>query len=213
MVDTPTVGQLARAAAEAEANALAENGNVAEAALIADGERPNGERPEPKPLTENEDWMAATARRLPVVEEPVAVAPRRRLAAVTEEPATNPPNGGLPVPERRRVPRVEEPVTKTDPISGRSTSKKDDAPPQPDLSDASNAGAHLLAFVGRIERLEEEKKALGEDIKDVYSEAKDNGFNTKIIRRVVATLKKDAGKLAEEEEIFDLYWRAISRGR
>jgi uncharacterized protein (UPF0335 family) len=69
--------------------------------------------------------------------------------------------------------------------------------------------SHLLAFIERIERLEEEKKALSEDIKDVYSEAKGNGFDVKIIRKIVSMRKQDRDKRAEEEEILGLYLAAI----
>ncbi len=71
-----------------------------------------------------------------------------------------------------------------------------------------NSG-HLLAFIERIERLEEEKKALADDIKDVYSEAKGNGFDIKIIRKIVSLRKQDRDKRREEEEILDLYLAAI----
>lgn len=63
----------------------------------------------------------------------------------------------------------------------------------------------LRSIVERIERLEEEKKAIGDDITDVYAEAKGNGFDTKILRKVVALRKLDAHKRAEEEELLDLY--------
>jgi len=71
-----------------------------------------------------------------------------------------------------------------------------------------NAG-HLKAFVERIERLTEEAKALADDIKDVYAEAKGNGFDTKIIRKIVAIRKMDRDKRREEEEILDLYMAAL----
>ena len=67
----------------------------------------------------------------------------------------------------------------------------------------------LKAFVERIERLEEEKKALADDIKDVYAEAKGNGFDAKVIRKVVSIRKQDRDKLREEEEILDLYLAAL----
>ncbi len=71
------------------------------------------------------------------------------------------------------------------------------------------AGEQLLAIIGRIERLEEEKKAIAEDIKDVFSEAKGNGFDTKIIRKIIAIRKRDANEVAEEETMLDVYQRAI----
>jgi uncharacterized protein (UPF0335 family) len=75
-------------------------------------------------------------------------------------------------------------------------------------SDPVNGGK-LRAFVERIERLEEEKKALADDIKDVYAEAKGNGFDAKVIRKVVSIRKQDRDKLREEEEILDLYLAAL----
>jgi uncharacterized protein (UPF0335 family) len=75
-------------------------------------------------------------------------------------------------------------------------------------SDPVNGG-QLRAFVERIERLEEEKKALADDIKDVYAEAKGNGFDAKVIRKVVSIRKQDRDKLREEEEILDLYLAAL----
>ena len=73
-------------------------------------------------------------------------------------------------------------------------------------------GAHLRAFIERIERLEEEKKALGDDIKDVYAEAKGNGFDVKIIRKIVSIRKQDRDKRREEEEILELYLAALGMG-
>ena len=71
-----------------------------------------------------------------------------------------------------------------------------------------NAG-HLRAFVERIERLEEEKKALSGDIKDVYGEAKANGFDVKIMRKIVSIRKQDRDSRIEEETILDLYLAAL----
>ncbi len=71
-----------------------------------------------------------------------------------------------------------------------------------------NAG-HLRAFIERIERLEEEKKALAEDIKDVFGEAKANGFDVKILRKIVSIRKQDRDQRMEEETILDLYLAAL----
>lgn len=67
----------------------------------------------------------------------------------------------------------------------------------------------LRAFIERVERLEEKKKALADDIKDVYAEAKGSGFNTKIIRKIVSIRKQDRDKRREEEEILELYLAAL----
>ena len=67
----------------------------------------------------------------------------------------------------------------------------------------------LKSIVERIERLEEEKAALAEDIREVYSEAKGNGFDTKIIRQVVRLRKLDRADRQEQEAILDLYLAAL----
>jgi uncharacterized protein (UPF0335 family) len=76
-------------------------------------------------------------------------------------------------------------------------------------SPASFAGDQLRSIVERIERLEEEKAALSEDIKEVYAEAKGNGFDTKILRTVVRLRKQDSSERAEQEALLDLYMHAL----
>lgn len=71
------------------------------------------------------------------------------------------------------------------------------------------AGAQLRAFIERIERLEEEKKTVSEEIKEVYSEAKGDGFCTKTIRRLIALRKKDRAEREEEQSMLDLYMSAL----
>lgn len=71
------------------------------------------------------------------------------------------------------------------------------------------AGKRLLSFFERIERLEEEKSALAEDIKDVYAEAKSAGFEVKIIRRILKLRKMEVETRREEDELLDLYMSAI----
>ncbi|HTH97735.1 MAG TPA: GapR family DNA-binding domain-containing protein [Stellaceae bacterium] len=71
------------------------------------------------------------------------------------------------------------------------------------------SAGHLKSFIERIERLEEEKKALAEDIKDVYSEAKGVGFDVKIIRKIISIRKRDQQEIEEEETILELYLRAL----
>jgi uncharacterized protein (UPF0335 family) len=67
----------------------------------------------------------------------------------------------------------------------------------------------LRAFIERIEKLEEEKKAIADDIKEVYAEAKGTGFDVKIIRKIVSIRKQDRDKRREEEEILGLYLSAL----
>jgi uncharacterized protein (UPF0335 family) len=71
------------------------------------------------------------------------------------------------------------------------------------------AAAQLRSIVERIERLEEEKKAIADDIKDVYGEAKANGYDTKALRKLVALRKLDANEREEEEAILELYKNAL----
>ncbi|MEQ8346058.1 MAG: DUF2312 domain-containing protein [Sneathiellaceae bacterium] len=70
-------------------------------------------------------------------------------------------------------------------------------------------GEHLRQLVTRIERLEEEKQALAEDIKQVYAEAKSHGFDTKIMRQVIRIRKMDHADRAEQEALIDLYLDAL----
>ena len=74
---------------------------------------------------------------------------------------------------------------------------------------AGVAGDRLKSFIERIERLEEEKRALAEDIKEVYAEAKGTGFDTKIMRQLIRLRKLDKDDLDEQETLLDVYKRAI----
>jgi uncharacterized protein (UPF0335 family) len=67
----------------------------------------------------------------------------------------------------------------------------------------------LKAFVERIERLEEEKKALADDIRDVYAEAKGTGFDVKALRTIVRLRKQDDNERREQEEILETYMHAL----
>jgi uncharacterized protein (UPF0335 family) len=67
----------------------------------------------------------------------------------------------------------------------------------------------LKAFVERVERLEEEKKAIADDIKDVYAEAKGNGFDVKALRAIVRMRKEDADERREHETILETYMHAL----
>lgn len=68
---------------------------------------------------------------------------------------------------------------------------------------------HLKAFVERVERLEEEKKTLSDDIRDVFAEAKANGFDVKALRAVIRLRKQDADERAEHEAILETYLQAL----
>ena len=71
------------------------------------------------------------------------------------------------------------------------------------------SGERLRSFIERIEKLEEDKAAVGEHLKEVYAEAKGTGFDTKIIRNIVRLRKKEVEKRREESELLDLYMSAI----
>ena len=71
------------------------------------------------------------------------------------------------------------------------------------------AAGQLKAFIERIERLEEEKQTMSDDIKDVYAEMKGTGFDTKAVRTIIRLRKKDAAERQEEEAILDLYKAAL----
>jgi len=67
----------------------------------------------------------------------------------------------------------------------------------------------LKAIIERIERLEEEKKTISDDIRDVYAEAKGNGFDVKALRTIVRLRKQDANERAEAETILETYMQAL----
>ncbi len=73
----------------------------------------------------------------------------------------------------------------------------------------NTAKEYLQQFMARIERLEDDKKNLLEDIKEVYAEAKAQGFDTKVLKQIVRIRKIDRAKLEEHEELLDLYKHAL----
>lgn len=73
----------------------------------------------------------------------------------------------------------------------------------------SVAQDQLRAFIERIERMEEEKDAISTDIKEIYAEAKGNGFDTKVIRLLVRIRKMDANERAEQEAVLEMYMSAL----
>ena len=77
------------------------------------------------------------------------------------------------------------------------------------MAEDSVAQDQLRAFVERIERMEEEKAAIAADIREIYAEAKSNGFDTKILRQVVKIRKQDHNERMEAEAILDLYLSAL----
>jgi uncharacterized protein (UPF0335 family) len=77
------------------------------------------------------------------------------------------------------------------------------------MANESVAQDQLRAFVERIERMEEEKQAIADDIKEIYAEAKGNGFDIKVLRRIVAIRKQDHAERLEQEALLDLYMAAL----
>jgi uncharacterized protein (UPF0335 family) len=77
-------------------------------------------------------------------------------------------------------------------------------------TDNGVAAGELKQFVERIERLEEEKKALADDIRDVYAELKGRGYDTKAVRQIVKIRKQDHAERKEMEAILDLYMQALN---
>ena len=74
------------------------------------------------------------------------------------------------------------------------------------------AADRLRSIVERIERLDEERKALGADIKDIYSEAKSTGFDPKVLRKLIALRKQDASDVRDQEDLLDVYRNALGMG-
>lgn len=71
------------------------------------------------------------------------------------------------------------------------------------------AADQLKSIIERIERLEEEKSGIASDIKDIFAEAKGNGYDVKTLRKVISLRKKDAAERDEEEHLLDTYKRAL----
>ena len=79
----------------------------------------------------------------------------------------------------------------------------------PDSKVGGIAADRLLSFIERIERLEEERKALGNDIRDIYAESRSSGFDVAVLKQLVRLRKKEPAEVEEQESLLDLYKRAI----
>lgn len=77
------------------------------------------------------------------------------------------------------------------------------------MAEGTVAREQLRSIVERVERLEEEKKALADDIREVYGEAKANGFDTKVLRQVIRLRKQDLTERQEQDAVRDLYLHAL----
>lgn len=73
----------------------------------------------------------------------------------------------------------------------------------------NNSNAQLRSIVERIERLEEEKKTIADDIRDIYAESKGNGYDVKALRTIIRLRKQDANERAEAETILETYMHAL----
>jgi uncharacterized protein (UPF0335 family) len=86
-----------------------------------------------------------------------------------------------------------------------TTEDKPTDSPKGDSDVGGIAAERLRSIIERIERLEEERKALGDDIKDIFSEAKSAGFDVKVIRQVIRLRKQEPADVEEQETLLDLY--------
>jgi uncharacterized protein (UPF0335 family) len=85
-----------------------------------------------------------------------------------------------------------------------------DATETTDAASQGNIAAdRLRSIIERIERLEEERKALGSDIKDIYAEAKSAGFDVKVLRQLIRIRKQEPADVEEQETLLDVYRRAL----
>ena len=87
----------------------------------------------------------------------------------------------------------------------------DDAAPDTETKAAVGgiAADRLRSIIERVERLEEERRALGSDIKDIFAEAKSAGFDVKVIRQIIRIRKQEPADVEEQETLLDIYRRAL----
>ena len=86
----------------------------------------------------------------------------------------------------------------------------DDAPTDSATSAVGGIAAdRLRSIIERVERLEEERKALGSDIKDIFAEAKSAGFDVKVIRQIIRIRRQEPSDVEEQETLLDIYRRAL----
>ena len=89
------------------------------------------------------------------------------------------------------------------------TNAKTDAKAEKQTETGGIAADRLRSLIERIERLEEERKALGNDIKDIFAEAKSAGFDVKVIRQIIRIRKQEPAEVEEQESLLDVYRRAL----
>ena len=84
--------------------------------------------------------------------------------------------------------------------------------PGPGHNTGGIAADRLRSIVDCIERLEEERKAIGSDIKDIYTEAKSTGFDVKVLRKLIQIRRQEAAEVEEQETLLDVYRHAMGMG-
>ena len=105
---------------------------------------------------------------------------------------------------------AEDNVTEFQPAEPEATVQVQEAPAEPETRDVGGvAGDRLRSFIERIERLEEEKAALQGDIKEIFAEAKGNGFDVKAIRQIIRIRKQDDHERKEQEAVLETYLHAL----
>ena len=100
--------------------------------------------------------------------------------------------------------RYLRPMPDTNAAASRARQEAD-----PDAKEGGIAADRLLSLIERIERLDEERKALGSDIKDIFAEAKSAGFDVPVIRQILRLRKQEPAEVAEQESLLELYKRAL----
>lgn len=100
--------------------------------------------------------------------------------------------------------RYLRPMPDTNAAASRARQEAD-----PDSKEGGIAADRLLSLIERIERLDEERKALGSDIKDIFAEAKSAGFDVPVIRQILRLRKQEPAEVAEQESLLELYKRAL----
>jgi uncharacterized protein (UPF0335 family) len=121
-------------------------------------------------------------------------------------------NGRPPVPVAQAVEEVVDAIERK--FSGRRAQRGAGAqasapPPREEPAEGGIAADRLRSIVDRVERLEEEKKALSDDIKDIFAEVKSAGFDVKAVRQIIRMRKWEPAELEEHEALIDLYRRAL----
>lgn len=144
--------------------------------------------------------------------DPPKPAPKRKPAAKAgSKAAAKPAAKAKPKPKPKAVAKPgpnEAAETPTPPKEEPKAAPKNDGDPSANVI-GGNAKAVLKSFRDRIENLEAEKAEIADEIREVYAEAKSHGFDTAILRKVIAAGKKDQDKRAEQAALFELYADAL----